>query len=150
MSAFCLETGNVSTSVGKWISPSVSVQPAGRQTSELSTHLPSCRTANDPTISQSKEIENLTTALLEGCQSRLHLLRPELFFFGGGVLPQGVCSCWARDQIGAAVQLFRSFNPLCWATNQTCILALQRCYHSHCATAGILFFFFLFRAKPAA
>ena len=30
----------------------------------------------------------------------------------------------------------RSFNPLCWAGDQTCLLMLQRCYWSHCATMG--------------
>ena len=30
----------------------------------------------------------------------------------------------------------RSFNPLCWAGDWTCILVLQRCRWSHCVTAG--------------
>ena len=38
------------------------------------------------------------------------------------------CSCGCGNT--------RSFNPLCHARDQTCVLVLERCYHSHCTTAG--------------
>ena len=39
-----------------------------------------------------------------------------------------------------------SFNPLCWARDWTCALALQRFRQSHCATVGTPNFFFFFSA----
>ena len=39
-------------------------------------------------------------------------------------------SCNLRHSCGNT----RSFNPLCWAGDQTHVLMLQRCQQSHCAT----------------
>ena len=32
--------------------------------------------------------------------------------------------------------IIRTFNPQCWAGDQTCILVLQRCHQFHCTTTG--------------
>ena len=65
-----------------------------------------------------------------------------VFFFGHPVaygIPH-IRSSLARDQIPATVATYITaaavldpFNPLCQAGCQTCVLALQRCYPSHCA-----------------
>ena len=51
-------------------------------------------------------------------------------FLGQGSDPSP--SCDLHRSYGST----RSFNPLCWAGNQTFILVLQRCGQSCCVTAG--------------
>ena len=61
-------------------------------------------------------------------------------------LPYGTWSSQARGQGSdpshscdlccSCSQRHRSFNPRCWAEDGSCILALQRCCQSHCATVG--------------
>ena len=51
--------------------------------------------------------------------------------------PCGIWSSWAGDQIWAAAVTYsntRSFNPLYQAGDWTCVLELQRCPQSYCAT----------------
>ena len=51
--------------------------------------------------------------------------------YGQGSNPS--CSCYLKCSCGNA----RSFNLLCQARDQTCMLALQRCHPSHCTTVRI-------------
>ena len=57
--------------------------------------------------------------------------------------PFSMWTAQARGQIPGTVAALchscgnsRSFNPLCWARDQTCVLVLQRCHQLRCATAG--------------
>ena len=61
------------------------------------------------------------------------------FFFGN---PAAYGSSWTRDQMWATAATYAvatpdPFNSLCQTGDQTCILALQRCSRSCCATAGL-------------
>ena len=42
----------------------------------------------------------------------------------------------------------RSFNPLCWAGDQTCVLVLERCHPFNCTTVGTPVVSIL-KAKPS-
>lgn len=54
-------------------------------------------------------------------------------------LALGIWSSWARGRILATIVNYQTLNTLCQASDQTFILALQRCCRYCCDTASTLF-----------
>ena len=52
----------------------------------------------------------------------------------------------SEPKIQPTLQLWQpgSFNPLCWAGDQTCVLVRKRSHRSYCATVGTPTFVFIF------
>ena len=66
-----------------------------------------------------------------------------LFFLFGPLHGLGVSRGQGSDlshscNLCYSSRLTSSFNPLCPAQNQTCVLVLQRCHQPHCAVVGTL------------